>query len=72
LSLNGLHYQYGSAARPSTAWLTTSWRSSGGAVSLKLISAAAAGLADPLTIVDTQRREPLRRLRDGRAPRRSH
>jgi DNA-binding PadR family transcriptional regulator len=30
---------------------------------LKLIAAAAAGLADPLTIVDTQRRE-LRRLRD--------
>ena len=30
---------------------------------LKLI-AAAAGLADPLTIVDTQRRELLRRLRD--------
>ena len=32
---------------------------------LKLIAAAAAGLADPLTIVDTQRRELLRRLRDG-------
>src|SRR3954453_22328916 len=31
---------------------------------LKLITAAAAGLADPLTIVDTQRRELLRRLRD--------
>jgi DNA-binding PadR family transcriptional regulator len=31
---------------------------------LKLIAAAAAGLADPLTIVDTQRRELLRRLRD--------
>jgi DNA-binding PadR family transcriptional regulator len=30
---------------------------------LKLIAAAAAGLADPLTIVDTQRRELLRRLR---------
>jgi DNA-binding PadR family transcriptional regulator len=31
---------------------------------LKLIAAAAAGLADPLTIVDRQRRELLRRLRD--------
>ena len=31
---------------------------------LKLIAAASAGLADPLTIVDTQRRELLRRLRD--------
>ncbi|WUH99893.1 PadR family transcriptional regulator [Spirillospora sp. NBC_00431] len=31
---------------------------------LKLIAAATAGLADPLTIVDTQRRELLRRLRD--------
>jgi DNA-binding PadR family transcriptional regulator len=31
---------------------------------LKLIAAAAAGLADPLTMVDTQRRELLRRLRD--------
>jgi DNA-binding PadR family transcriptional regulator len=31
---------------------------------LKLVAAAAAGLADPLTIVDTQRRELLRRLRD--------
>jgi DNA-binding PadR family transcriptional regulator len=31
---------------------------------LKLIADAAAGLADPLTIVDTQRRELLRRLRD--------
>ena len=31
---------------------------------LKLIAAAAAGLADPLDIVDTQRRELLRRLRD--------
>jgi DNA-binding PadR family transcriptional regulator len=30
---------------------------------LKLVAAAAAGLADPLTIVDTQRRELLRRLR---------
>ena len=31
---------------------------------LKLVAAAAAGLADPITIVDTQRRELLRRLRD--------
>jgi DNA-binding PadR family transcriptional regulator len=31
---------------------------------LKLVAAGAAGLADPLTIVDTQRRELLRRLRD--------
>jgi DNA-binding PadR family transcriptional regulator len=31
---------------------------------LKLVAAAAAGLADPLSIVDGQRRELLRRLRD--------
>ncbi len=31
---------------------------------LKLVAAASAGLADPLTIVDTQRRELLRRLHD--------
>jgi DNA-binding PadR family transcriptional regulator len=31
---------------------------------LKLVAAAAGGLADPLTIVDTQRRELLRQLRD--------
>ncbi len=31
---------------------------------LKLVAAAAAGLADPLSIVDTQRHELLRRLRD--------
>lgn len=31
---------------------------------LKLIAAASAGLADPLSIVDAQRRELLRRLRD--------
>jgi DNA-binding PadR family transcriptional regulator len=31
---------------------------------LKLVAAAAAGLADPLTIVDTQRRELLRQLRE--------
>jgi DNA-binding PadR family transcriptional regulator len=31
---------------------------------LKLIAAAAAGLADPITIIDAQRRELLRQLRD--------
>jgi DNA-binding PadR family transcriptional regulator len=31
---------------------------------LKLVAAAQAGLADPITIIDTQRRELLRRLRD--------
>ncbi|MGI8447208.1 MAG: PadR family transcriptional regulator [Streptosporangiaceae bacterium] len=31
---------------------------------LKLVAASAAGLADPIAIVDTQRRELLRRLRD--------
>jgi DNA-binding PadR family transcriptional regulator len=31
---------------------------------LKLLAAAAAGLADPLAIIDAQRRELLRRLRD--------
>jgi hypothetical protein len=31
---------------------------------LKLVAATVAGLADPLAIVDTQRRELLRRLRD--------
>ena len=31
---------------------------------LKLVAAAAARLADPVTVVDTQRREILRRLRD--------
>ena len=31
---------------------------------LKLVAAAAAGLADPIAIVDAQRRELLRRLRD--------
>jgi DNA-binding PadR family transcriptional regulator len=31
---------------------------------LKLVAAAAAGLADPISIVDTQRQELLRRLRD--------
>jgi len=32
---------------------------------LKLVAAAAARLADPITLVDAQRRELLRRLRDG-------
>ena len=36
---------------------------------LKLVAAAAAGLADPLSIVDAQRRELLRRLRDAAARR---
>ena len=36
---------------------------------LKLVAAAAAGLADPISIVDAQRRELLRRLRDARARR---
>ena len=31
---------------------------------LKLVAAASAGLADPITLVDAQRRELLRRLRD--------
>src|SRR5215468_8187395 len=31
---------------------------------LKLIAAASAGLADPVAVIDTQRRELLRRLRD--------
>ncbi|MGW5361868.1 PadR family transcriptional regulator [Actinopolymorpha pittospori] len=31
---------------------------------LKLVAATSAGLSDPLTVVDTQRRELLRRLRD--------
>lgn len=47
-------------------WLTeVSWpRPDLAEFHLKLIAAAAARLADPLTIVDTQRRELLRRLRD--------
>ena len=47
-------------------WLTeVSWPRPGLAeFHLKLVAAAAAHLADPLTIVDTQRRELLRRLRD--------
>jgi DNA-binding PadR family transcriptional regulator len=49
-----------------TEWITeVSWpRPDLAEFHLKLITAAAAGLADPLTIVDTQRRELLRRLRD--------
>src|ERR1700677_250897 len=35
---------------------------------LKLIAAAAAGLADPIGIVDAKRRELLRRLRDVQPP----
>jgi DNA-binding PadR family transcriptional regulator len=48
------------------AWLTeVSWpRPDLAEFHLKLIAAAAAGLADPLAIVDAQRRELLRRLRD--------
>ncbi|WP_053205028.1 PadR family transcriptional regulator [Jiangella muralis] len=47
-------------------WLTeVSWpRPDLAEFHLKLVAAAAAGLADPLSIVDTQRRELLRRLRD--------
>jgi DNA-binding PadR family transcriptional regulator len=47
-------------------WLTeVSWpRPDLAEFHLKLVAAAAAGLADPITIVDTQRRELLRRLRD--------
>src|SRR5712691_13395390 len=49
-----------------TSWLTEiSWPKPDLAeFHLKLIAAAAARLADPLTIVDAQRRELLRRLRD--------
>ena len=47
-------------------WLTeVSWPRPGlSEFHLKLVAAAAAGLADPLAIVDAQRRELLRRLRD--------
>jgi DNA-binding PadR family transcriptional regulator len=47
-------------------WLTeVSWpRPDLAEFHLKLVAAAAAGLADPITIVNTQRRELLRRLRD--------
>ncbi len=49
-----------------TAWLSeVSWPKPDLAeFHLKLIAAAAAGLADPVGLVDTQRRELLRRLRD--------
>jgi DNA-binding PadR family transcriptional regulator len=48
------------------AWIAdVSWPGPGLAeFHLKLIAAAAAGLADPLAIIDAQRRELLRRLRD--------
>ena len=48
------------------AWLAdVSWPASGLAeFHLKLVAAAAARLADPVAIVDAQRRELLRRLRD--------
>ena len=47
-------------------WLTeVSWpRPDLAEFHLKLVAAAAAGLADPISIVDAQRRELLRRLRD--------
>jgi DNA-binding PadR family transcriptional regulator len=49
-----------------TGWLAdVSWpRPDLAEFHLKLIAAAAAGLADPIAIVDAQRRELLRRLRD--------
>jgi DNA-binding PadR family transcriptional regulator len=49
-----------------TAWLSeVSWPKPDLAeFHLKLIAAAAAGLADPVGLVDTQRRELLRRLRE--------
>ncbi len=49
-----------------TAWIVdVSWPGPGLAeFHLKLIAAAAARLADPLGIIDAQRRELLRRLRD--------
>jgi len=49
-----------------TAWITdVSWPGPGLAeFHLKLVAAAAARLADPLAIIDAQRRELLRRLRD--------
>jgi DNA-binding PadR family transcriptional regulator len=48
------------------AWLTdVSWpRPDLAEFHLKLVAAAAAGLADPVALVDAQRRELLRRLRD--------
>jgi DNA-binding PadR family transcriptional regulator len=49
-----------------TAWISdVTWPGPGlGEFHLKLIAAAASRLADPLAIVDAQRRELLRRLRD--------
>ncbi len=49
-----------------TAWIAdVSWPGPGLAeFHLKLIAAAAARLADPLAVIDAQRRELLRRLRD--------
>jgi DNA-binding PadR family transcriptional regulator len=49
-----------------SAWLTeVSWpKPDLTEFHLKLVASAAAGLADPLTLVDAQRRELLRRLRD--------
>ena len=49
-------------------WLAdVSWPGPGMAeFHLKLVTAAAAGLADPLAIIDAQRRELLRRLRDAK------
>jgi DNA-binding PadR family transcriptional regulator len=49
-----------------SAWIAdVSWPGLGLAeFHLKLIAAAAAGLADPLALIDAQRRELLRRLRD--------
>jgi hypothetical protein len=49
-----------------TGWINdTSWPGPGLAeFHLKLIAAAAGRLADPLAIIDAQRRELLRRLRD--------
>src|SRR6266536_957683 len=49
-----------------TAWIAdVSWPGPGLAeFDLKLIAAAAARLADPLAMIDAQRRELLRRLRD--------
>ena len=49
-----------------TAWIAdVSWPGPGLAeFHLKLIAAAAGGLADPLAVIDGQRRELLRRLRD--------
>jgi DNA-binding PadR family transcriptional regulator len=48
------------------AWLTeTAWpKPDLTEFHLKLVAAAASGLADPLSVVDAQRRELLRRLRD--------